>query len=253
MFSKKIFILSIAILTSVGVADAKQSLKECLDSVCKSVVAEDKGRCRCSKSVVRFMLTERKISDVEEEISKRNRVTTISSSGVPSEQISEQLESIYKSLDVANDEANVALQSFYSEGEGLVNYALTKCDLKENSEEFVLYKNLVNKDCKVYSDNLQERLELATNLLTTAIKNQEKVREIAYKKYNILSEDECFSEYQNCMLLECGKKYKECENETIREAMFTKCKAALKNKCEAMKDKIIRKVDDFIDEKLMGY
>lgn len=232
-------------------ADVENSLSvsECMDSVCIYSKFPEKGRCRCSDEIASSLDLELKLFDIENEIEKRNRVSVITS-GATFEDISvisSKLQSLYENMSAIDTEKlYMTRMAVMSEGQEVLDDALQKCDIKMNSQDFIDYKKQIDDDCSVYLRTLRDRVEMATSTLSVAVKNQRQAEKNNFMKNNLLSEDECYLEYEACLKEQCGKGFSSCLRPIEKDGAVIKCKAIMKNKCEAYEDGVIKKLRDLM-------
>lgn len=215
---------------------------DCMDSYCISPAAPEKGKCRCSGTISKYNSINQSITEIENEIAERNRITSLTNSNVEVDKILTKTEDIYTSLKQTEDVngINGTLRSL-EEGSTLLDMAAEKCEISD-ADIIDDYKFEVELDCEKYSAHLNDKLELANSLLSTAIKNQELAEENKFKQTNQLSNSLCKSEYKNCIKTDCGNGFLKCPNSILVNKAIKSCEEKLYGKCENSKKIIIEEV-----------
>ena len=236
---------------STEVTETSDSFASCMDNICKSNMAPDKGRCRCSSQLTRIEKILRDIEKIQNEADEKNKNLEALMNVSNSVYINDSVGSVYDNINSIEKKsktlASQKLDSTYlvMEGLPLYNTAVKECkshlpsDKGEAEKVKQEYQTLVESDCSAYTTVLKEKADSASNLLTQAQKNQEMFEEQEYKKRNQLDVKACYVEYETCLKTQCGENFTSCLEKAKLEANLKKCESINYGKCEDNKSVVI--------------
>lgn len=235
----------------------------CMNDICISEAAEDKGRCRCSSQLVRIEKVLRDIEEIQNQADTDNKMIEAMMNVSNTAMITDTVGSVYDNINSIERKAKTIASRKLADGllvmEGLplhkeaikrcssFNASLSKSD-KEKTE--AQYMTLIEKDCSAYTTVLKEKADGAQNLLVQSQKNREMFDEQEYKKRNQLDTKSCYVEYEACAKIECGINYRYCKNQANFKAVIRKCEAINYGKCEDNKVVVLLDLKEFVRKEL---
>ncbi len=237
--------------SSAKSTETSDSFASCMDNICKSNMAPDKGRCRCSSQLTRIEKILRDIEKIQNEADEKNKNLEALMNVSNSVYINDSVSSVYDNINSIEKKSKTLssqkLDGKYlvMEGLPLYNTAVKECksylpsDKGEAEKVKQEYQTLVESDCSAYTTVLKEKADSASNLLTQAQKNQEMFEEQEYKKRNQLDVKACYVEYEACLKTQCGENYTSCLEKAKLEANLKKCESINYGKCEDNKSVVI--------------
>ncbi len=232
---------------SISSDEKVNDFETCMDNICKSDMANDKGRCRCSSQLVRIEKIIRDIEKIQNEADEKNKyletLMNVSNTGLVDDTVGNIYENINSIEKKSKKIASQKLDSKYlvAEGYPLYETALKECKSHLPSDKGELEKTkqqydiLIEEDCASYTSILKEKADTASNLLIQAQKNQEMFQEQEYKKLNQLDVKSCYVEYEACLKTQCGENFSFCFESSKLSANLKKCEAINYGKCEENK------------------
>lgn len=251
--------------TDATATESKQTSEfaKCMDTICLSSTAEEKGRCRCSSQLPRIEKVLRDIDKITNEADEKNKNLETIMNVVNTSSVDETVGNVYENINTIEKKSKVMaskktdLKTNVMEGVSLYKEAMKQCKsyLSSKSVEEANaikkdYDTQIETDCSAYTTVLKDKADNASNLLVQAQKNQEMFEEQEYKKLNQLSTDACYIEYESCMKTQCGENFTGCKNSAKRSANLKKCQAINYGKCEQNKSVVILQLQKFIDKML---
>lgn len=252
---------SVATNTSTSLTD--NSFETCMDNICKSSSAEDKGRCRCSSQLSRIEKVLRNIEEIQNQADEENKLLETLMNVSNSALITDTVGSVYNNINsIEKKSKTLASQKVDSnllvmEGLPLYEEGLKQCNsyvssLSNNDKEVKIkeYSKLIEGDCASYTTVLKEKADSAKNLLVQAQKNREMFDKQEYGKLNQLDTNACYVEYEACAKTECGINFVNCKDRAKQETVLKKCQAVNYGKCEDNKVTILADVRKYIANEL---
>lgn len=239
---------------------SSESFTSCMDNICKSEMAPDKGRCRCSAQLTRIEKILRDIEKIQSEADEKNKSLEALMNVSNTAYVDDSIGSVYDNINSIEKKsktlASQKLDSKYLVMEGLPLYetAIKECkshlpsnagDAEKTKRE---YQTLVESDCSAYTTVLKEKADSASNLLTQAQKNQEMFEEQEYKKRNQLDSNGCYIEYESCLKTQCGENFTACLENAKLEANLKKCESINYGKCEDNKSIVLLDLRKMVDK-----
>ena len=239
---------------------SSESFTSCMDNICKSEMAPDKGRCRCSAQLTRIEKILRDIEKIQNEADEKNKSLEALMNVSNTAYVDDSIGSVYDNINSIEKKsktlASQKLDSKYLVMEGLPLYetAIKECkshlpsnagDAEKTKQE---YQTLVESDCSAYTTVLKEKADSASNLLTQAQKNQEMFEEQEYKKRNQLDSNACYIEYESCLKTQCGENFTACLENAKLEANLKKCESINYGKCEDNKSIVLLDLRKMVDK-----
>ena len=251
--------------TDATATESKQTSEfaKCMDTICLSSTAEEKGRCRCSSQLPRIEKVLRDIDKITNEADEKNKNLETIMNVVNTSSVDETVGNVYENINTIEKKSKVMaskktdLKTNVMEGISLYKEAMKQCksylsskSMEEANAIKKDYDTQIETDCSAYTTVLKDKADNASNLLVQAQKNQEMFEEQEYKKLNQLSTDACYIEYESCMKTQCGENFTGCKNSAKRSANLKKCQAINYGKCEQNKSVVILQLQKFIDKML---
>lgn len=240
----------------------EKTFSSCMDNICKSDSAEEKGRCRCSSQLSRIEKILRDIERVQNEADAQNKslenLMNVSNTTV----VDDSVGNIYNNINSIEKKAKtmasdrIDSKTLVAEGYPLYKKAYEECqsylpqDNTEKNTKEKEYQTMIESDCSAYTSILKEKADTAQNLLVQAQKNQEMFDEQQQKQLNQLDTSSCYVEYETCMKTQCGEGFKFCQETAKLEAHLKKCESINYGKCEDNKVVVIKDLRKTISKAL---
>lgn len=254
---------AVATNSSASVSTEDDSFETCMDNICKSSSAEDKGRCRCSSQLARIEKVLRDIEKIQNQADEENKMLETLMNVSNSALITDTVGSVYNNINSIEKKAKtlssqrVDSKLLVMEGLPLYEEGLKRCDsylstLSNSDKEAKIqkYSTVIEEDCSAYTTVLKEKADSAKNLLVQAQKNREMYDKQEYSKLNQLDTNACYVEYEACAKTECGVNFVHCKDTAKLESVLKKCQAVNYGKCEDNKATVLVDVKKYVAKEL---